>query len=171
MLAAHADLEPVSIAYTRYADELRRFAQRRVRDPEAAADIVHESYLHLALEARSGRFPRQPRPWLFRTALNLVISGSRRATVARAAAPRLLGSVVDHQTPEALVLARERRISVNRALRAVSSNGQAGLVMASEGYSGREIARSIDRSEVATRALMRRARIAVREELIRVDAV
>jgi len=160
------ELDSVSLAYQLHAPELQRFAVRRLRDQSAAEDVVHEAYLRLAAEARSGRFPRQPRAWLYRTTLNLVISGARRAAVARAAARLDRFDVVDHDTPESVCLSRERDAGLASALRTIGSEGQTGLRMAAEGYSGREIARSVARSEVATRAMLHRARLALRAVLV-----
>jgi DNA-directed RNA polymerase specialized sigma24 family protein len=43
--------------------------------------------------------------------------------------------------------------------------------MAAEGYSGREIAQTIGRSEVATRALMCRARFGLRKVMVQAEAL
>ena len=45
--------------------------------------------MRLAIEARSSRTPTNPKAWLYRVVLNLVISGSRRAEVARRWSPEL----------------------------------------------------------------------------------
>jgi len=120
-VTATQELEPVSLAYQLHASELHRFAVRRLRDTTAAEDIVHESYLRLAVEARSGRFPRQPRAWLYRTALNLVISGARRAAVARAAARLDSSDLIEHDTPESVCLTRERHAGLAAAMRTIGA--------------------------------------------------
>jgi DNA-directed RNA polymerase specialized sigma24 family protein len=69
------------------------------------------------------------------------------------------------ETPETrfLVLEEGRRLDV--ALRRTSRRARRGLLMAAEGYSGREIAAAIQTNEGATRALMARARKLIRREL------
>jgi len=129
-----------------------------MRDPVAAADVVQESYLRLALEARAGRYPRQPRSWLHRVVLNLIISGARQSASRRRALARAPGDTVDPGTPESLFLAAERAQMVGTAIQTIGARGRTGLVMAAMGYSGREIASTLGSSEPATRALLSRAR-------------
>ena len=136
-----------------------------MRDPVAAADIVQESYLRLALEARAGRYPRQPRPWLHRVVLNLIISGARQTATRRRALARDPGDVVDLGTPESKFLAAERAQMVGSAMQAIGARGRTGLLMAAMGYSGREIASTLGSSEPATRALLSRARSRTRRVL------
>ena len=52
----------------------------------------------------------------------------------------------------------------------VEPNARTGLVMAAEGYTGREIALALGRSEVATRALLFRARVRMRQSLLLAEA-
>ena len=151
-------LEPVSDAYVDHVAELRRFATHRMRDPVAAADVVQESYLRLALEARAGRYPRQPRSWLHRVVLNLIISGARQSASRRRALARAPVDDVDLGTPESQFLAAERAQMVGTAIQAIGARGRTGLLMAAMGYSGREIASTLGASEPATRALLSRAR-------------
>jgi RNA polymerase sigma factor (sigma-70 family) len=136
-----------------------------MRDPAAAADVVQESYLRLALEARAGRYPRQPRDWLHRVTLNLIISGARRAASRRRAMAQVPGDGVDRDTPESRFLAAERAQTVGTAIQTVGSRARTGLPMAAMGYSGREIASTLGSSEGATRALLCRARSRTRRVL------
>jgi RNA polymerase sigma-70 factor (ECF subfamily) len=166
--------DPVTTAYASYVHELRGFATARLRSIVAAEDVVQESFLRLAVEADAGRFPRQPRAWLYRVTLNLIISGARSAQRANAAgALGLLGprEPVDFDTPEARWLALERRQRVGAAMASVAPRARTGLLMAAEGYSGREIAAAIGTTEVATRALMFRARSQVRRSLSLAEAI
>jgi len=142
-----------------------------MRDPVAAADVVQESYLRLALEAREGRYPRQPRDWLYRVALNLIISGARRASSRQRAMARIPRDSIDRDTPESRFLAEEHAQTVRAAVLTAGSRGRTGVLMAAMGYTGREIASTLGSSETATRALMYRARTHMRRSLTGLDTV
>jgi RNA polymerase sigma-70 factor (ECF subfamily) len=151
--------------YHAHAADLRRYAIARLRDPIAAEDIVQESFLRLAREARSQRYPEQPQAWLYRVARNLIISGARRAMVAKRRAADDVSTHANAESPEIEVLALELQRSLSIAMNVIGADGRNGLIMAAQGYSGREIAIALGRSEEATRTLMCRARRAVRHEL------
>lgn len=155
----------VSVAYAAYATALHRFAASRSRDPNAADDIVQEAFLRLALEARTRGFPREPRAWLYRVAANLIVSRARHAAVARRQVERDRIDVAFDDSPETSFLAAERWRSLGVALDAARPDGRQGLVMAAEGYSAREIALTLGRTEAATRTLLCRARKDVRRRL------
>jgi RNA polymerase sigma factor (sigma-70 family) len=163
--------DPVARAYEMHAPELRRFATARTRDAVAAEDIVQESFLRLSVEARAERFPRQPRGWLYRVAMNLIISGARRTKTSPLTTVAELPERSDLDTPESRFLAGERSRMLRTAMESTGRVGRTGLVMAAAGYSGREIAAVLGRSEVATRALMCRARTSVRRTLTLAEAV
>ena len=69
------------------------------------------------------------------------------------------------------VLGEERATVVRDAVASLPRVERAALVLAAEGYAGREIARAIGRSEGATRTLMCRARSRLRSELVATDAL
>lgn len=157
--------DPITAAYLAHAGELQRFAAAKVRDPEAAEDIVHEAYLRLAIECKAGRRPQNTRAWLYRVAANEIISRGRRATTAARHAPALQAPTTLVESPEARYLSRERAAAIREAMRRANPGGSHGLVLAAQGYSGREIARALGRSELASRAAMHRARTVVRRHL------
>lgn len=63
----------------RYYQELLNFCWRNLRNREAAADLVQESYARVLGEAAV----REPRALLYRTARNLMIDQHRRAALRR----------------------------------------------------------------------------------------
>ncbi|MCY1390287.1 putative RNA polymerase sigma factor FecI [compost metagenome] len=66
-----------------YYRELVSFLSARLGNRHVAEDVVHDAYVRV-LE-RSGEKPvEQPRAYLYRTALNLVIDGHRRNLVRQA---------------------------------------------------------------------------------------
>jgi RNA polymerase sigma factor (sigma-70 family) len=60
-----------------HADALFRFVVHRLRDRDEAHDIVQESFLRLWMKVDQVE-PEKGRPYLFSTAINLIIDRSRR---------------------------------------------------------------------------------------------
>lgn len=167
VVARHPD-ELVTAAFDAHRDELFTFLVRSVRDGAEAEDLLQETFLRLSREVRAGRPPDQLRAWLYRVAGNLATSGFRRRAVVRRWLDRF-GSAdrePEHvESPEARIMNRERSDEIERALALIGTDARAALLLASQGFSGREIARALGRSETATRALMCRARVKLRAEL------
>lgn len=165
----HLDADDfVTAAFESYRGEIFTFLARTTRDDAAAEDLLQETFLRLSREARAGRAPDELRAWLYRVAGNLATSRFRRSGVARRWLERFTATAREEPpepSPEAGVLDRERYRTLNRALATVSPEARSALLMASQGFSGREIAQALGRSEVATRALMCRARVRLRTEL------
>jgi len=65
----------------RYYQELLNFCSRTLRDRDAAADVVQESYARVLAVQRSGQPVPEPRALLYRTARNLQIDQHRRSEV------------------------------------------------------------------------------------------
>lgn len=165
--ATHDADDYVSAAFEAHRDELFTFLARTTRDDEEAEDLVQETFLRLAREARAGRVPDQLRGWLFRVASNLAMSRFRRRSVVGRFLGRFGASEVDPQTgsPEQAAIRHERSAAMERALAALPAEARLALTLAGEGFSGREIARAINRSEAATRTLVCRARMRLRADL------
>ena len=159
------DVEPVSEAYEAWAFELRRYATSRTHDPAAAEDVVQEAFIRLAIQARTSRNPTNPKAWLYRVVLNLIISESRRAEVARRRSQELASDEVLAVSPEAVILASEQNRALAAALHNLGATSRTSLLLAAQGYTGREIAAVLGRSEGATRTMSCRARQVVRREL------
>ena len=159
------DVGDVSKAYEAWAPELRRYATSRTHDPATAEDIVQEAFVRLAFQARSSRSPTNPKAWLFRVVLNLIISGSRHAEVARRRSPELAINEVLADSAEAVILASERNHALVAVLQILGATSRTSLLLAAQGYTGREIAAVLGRSEAAIRVISCRARKVVRREL------
>lgn len=67
--------------FERYYRELLGFLSHRLRDREAAADLVQESYARVYASQQAGTPIRDPRALLYTTARNLVTDHHRRSQV------------------------------------------------------------------------------------------
>lgn len=80
LMAAYAagDKQAFSALFDRYAPRLLRMMRRKVATPEAADDLVQQTFLQLH-RARADYDPRRPfRPWIWTIALNLQREHYRR---------------------------------------------------------------------------------------------
>ena len=156
--------ERVAAAYDAHQRELFSFALRSSRDREIAEDLVHEAFMRLIVEIEAGRDPDNVRAWLYRVTANLNVSRARRNAVAQ----RQAGGLVELGTatgPEPLFLEHERWSDLEAALAELSEDARTALLMAANGFSGMEIAEAIGRTSMATRAMMCRARLQLRQRL------
>jgi len=134
------------------------------RDSKAAADLTHEAFMRLTLEAQAGRLPDAPRAWLLTVVANAACSRGRRlSTVARFA--DRLPHPPEPPGPEDVYLRREASVELDRRLAALSPAERKALILAAHGVHGREIATSIGRSYTATRVLLHRGRLRLRASL------
>jgi RNA polymerase sigma-70 factor (ECF subfamily) len=156
----------IAAAYDTHERDLYMFAVAVTREATAAEDLVQEAFLRLVREAQAGRFPDNPRAWLYRVVVNLARSRARRRLVA----DRWRGLFVRRDlapSPEDDLLGRERGSELARALGALPTEARIAFLLASEGRSGHEVAALIGRSEGATRTLLWRARRDLRARLAR----
>jgi RNA polymerase sigma factor (sigma-70 family) len=163
-LSASRTPELVAVIYHDHQRELYTFALRTSRDAGTAEDLVHEAFIRLIVEIEADRMPRNIRAWLYRVVANLAISGGRRASVAR----RQLGALAMTGTdtgPEPAYLDRERQSDLEAVLGELGADARTALLMAANGFNGMEIAEAIGRSGNATRTLMCRTRLHLRERL------
>ena len=162
--AARDDIRKVvADAYDAHRRELYAFALRASRDPETAQDLVQEAFLRLLREVEQ-RQPENIRAWLYRVTANLVLSRGRRLTVADRWR-HLLVSRDAPEGPESTALRHEGTGDLEAALGGLSRDARTALLLAASGFSGAEIAATIGRSDAATRTLMCRARLRMRERL------
>jgi RNA polymerase sigma-70 factor, ECF subfamily len=161
-------------AYVRDAyDSLQRdiysFALHSARDPDVAADVTQDAFLRLLTEAERRGPPEHLKAWLIRVVINLIISRGRRVSVANRWVQRFSGRTETTESPEAGLIRQEHRDRVDALLHSVQPDARLCLLMAAEGFSGREIAAAVGRTELATRVLMSRARNHLRSLLAAED--
>jgi RNA polymerase sigma-70 factor (ECF subfamily) len=149
--------EVVTACYAEHSAGLERYVRSLVRDPDEAADVCQEAFVRLLLAGRDGRLPDAPSAWLRRVAHNLVISGHRHRQIG----DRVLGRLADDEHTGSLedaAIRREENDALVTALGTVSTDDRAALILAAQGYRGNEIAKYLGRTELASRALLCRAR-------------
>jgi RNA polymerase sigma-70 factor (ECF subfamily) len=155
----------VAEAYQAHAGELAVYVARSFRGRVAPEDVVHEAFARLVRDAAAGRAPLLVRPWLYRVAHNLAVDELRRPirfeTRADDDPARDGRSPSAEEEYETWSLGPELR----GALGSLSGAARISILMAADGYAGREIAGAIGRSEPATRALLCRTRRMLRETL------
>lgn len=148
----------VAHAFEAMQRDVFSFAVYAAHDPDVAADVTQDAFLRLLTEAERHGPPENPKGWLIRVASNLIISRGRRTSVAARWLQRFGDRTEVAESPEAGLLRREERERVQAMLGVLPSDARVCLLMAAEGFSGREIAAAIGRTEPATRVLMSRAR-------------
>ncbi len=160
----------VEQAYATHLGPLHRRLTVVTRDPAAAEDLAHEAFVRLVVEVRAGRTPDEPGAWLYRVAQNLAASRGRRLSVAARNDDRV-ARPADPLSPEAAVIEAEDGRALHKALDELGATDRRALLLSAHGYRGQEIARTLGRSEGATRTLLCRARTKVRERLVAAGAV
>ncbi|MFL5720900.1 MAG: RNA polymerase sigma factor [Chloroflexota bacterium] len=156
-----ADVPAVYLAIGR---ELKRYVRSLVPDDETADDVVQEAFLRLVHEIAAKGGPNEVRPWLYRVAGNLARSRSRRARIAERW-NRLFAAHGVHPSPDDTAIRREDHERIDRALRCLSTEARSAFLLSADGFTGLEIADILGRSHGATRTILWRARLALREAL------
>lgn len=166
--AAGAIQRTIEEAWQAHERPLFRHLLSLTRDEAAAEDLTQEAFLRYTREVAEGRAPENPGGWLFRVAGNLVTSRGRRRQVADRHAPVLAARELDRleRSPEDVVAERERDERIATALAGLRDLDREIILLAAHGYRGPEIAERIGRSQAATRTLLCRARIRLRERLV-----
>ena len=166
-VVSDADLRAdfVMAAYDENQRRLTSFAYALTRDADAADDLVQETFLRLVKEHAAGRQPDNVTAWLYRVCSNLATSRGRRGVVAR----RFLERQPAEETEVAAeieILRHELSEALLAALTILPDDARTAVVMAAQGFSGREIAEALGRTETSTRTMMFRARERLREFLV-----
>ena len=171
-----APLDPASArafvagAYDELQRDIYSFALHASRDADVAADVSQDAFIRLLTECERHGPPEYLKAWLMRVSANLVISRGRHVAVADRYVARHGQAGLTTASPEAGLLHQEHRARVQVMLGHVSADARTALLLAAEGYSGREIASFIGRTELATRVLMCRARQQLRDLLATSEA-
>src|SRR5262245_43846738 len=165
------DTDPLVVdAINQCLPRLERYVKTLVRDPDEAADVCQEACVRLLIETRAKGMPDEPGAWLSRVAHNLVVSAARRRQTLDKRADQLVRRDVAPAIDD-VVIGRERDALIHQALTDASRDDRIALTMAAGGYPIRTIAAEIGRSELATRALLFRARARMRRSFRLEDGI
>jgi DNA-directed RNA polymerase specialized sigma24 family protein len=167
---AHETDSWVSDAIEAHGAMLERSIRAMVHDPDEAADIWQEVMVRLMTAARAGTPPASPGAWMDRGAPNLDVSRARHRAVATRVADRLVDRRVQPGIDE-VVVDRERSAAVRTWLDDAPNADRTAIVLAANGHPIRDIAARIGRTELATRALLCRARARGRRRLLAAELV
>ena len=157
--------DPVTAAYVSCRPGLQRYLTSVTRDPWTAEDLVQEAFLRLTIEVAQGRIPDDPGAWLHRVGHNLAMSAGRRQSVAARNHP-VLEAPDDPASPEQSVVEIERRNELQAVLVDLDPVHRQALTLAALGYGAADIARSIGRTDGATRTMLCRVRAKVRAQVM-----
>jgi RNA polymerase sigma-70 factor (ECF subfamily) len=155
----------VATAYAVHAGSIRRYLGSVTRDHDVAEDLTQDAFLRLTVEVGAGRVPDDIGAWLRRVAFNLAMSRGRRQSVADRHLAGLVQTTVA-SSPEAAAIHDEDAVAAVRALGMLPAIHRQAIVLASFGVDGPEIARTIGRTQGATRTLLCRARARVRTAML-----
>jgi RNA polymerase sigma-70 factor, ECF subfamily len=163
--AKDGDLDALHRLYERYADNVFSYVRSILHDDHEAEDVTQHVFTKLltriaGYEERSVPFSA----WLLRIARNCAIDHVRsRRAICCEEVPSTDGPAFD-------AVAADRRHAVEDALGSLT-DGQRQVVVLRHvmGYSAREIASQMGKSEGAVHTLHCRARRALRSELLRRD--
>jgi RNA polymerase sigma-70 factor (ECF subfamily) len=155
----------VMAAYDANQRRLTSFAYALTRDADAADDLVQETFLRLVKEHAAGREPDNVTAWLYRVCSNLATSRGRRTVVARRFLERRPAEETE-VAAELEILRHEISEALLAALTILPDDARTALVMAAQGFSGREIADALGRTETSTRTMIFRARERLRTFLV-----
>ncbi len=140
--------------YQEYHGSLVRMLYRRTGDPDRAEDLAQEVFAR-AVQAP----PRNPRPWLFAVALNLVredgrkaVRQSRRLELYRAETTR------SAPAPDIEMERAEQIAEVRAALDQLTERDREALLLKAEGFNYEEIAATLGLAKGAIGTTLARAR-------------
>ncbi len=155
----------IAEVYEAHAPELTAYVARSFGGHVVPEDVVHEAFARLVRDVSAGRAPLLVRPWLYRVAHNLAVDELRRPIRFEAGVEEDRASVAESPSAEEEYETWSLSPELRRALGSLARAHRTSILMAAYGYTGREIAGAVGRSELATRALLCRTRRMLREAL------
>ncbi len=150
--------DPWASMYAEVWDDLVRYLDRKVWDPERARDLAQETFVRAL---RADPIPERPRAWLFTVAGNLARDDAR-ASFRRRRDRDLLrieeSDRLEASDPSAELESGERRLAVRRALAELTDRDREVLLLWQSGLSYQEIAAAAGLSEGSVGTTLARAR-------------
>jgi RNA polymerase sigma-70 factor (ECF subfamily) len=160
------DETALAAIFDAYYPLLYRYIYHHVRHQQTAEDLTAEVFGRMLAQLADGRGPRRHlRAWLYRVAHNLVIDESRRR-VHRDHAPLDERAVSNESDVATQAEAAIQRQQARAALEELTPRQRAVIILKFlEGYDNREIARILETSVGAVKALQHRGLAAMRRRL------
>ncbi len=120
--------------FRQYHRELNRFAYKKLRDREAASDLVQDAFARLLSHLQTGVVPESPRFFLWRIANNLLIDLLRRDRRRGASVPfeALADELSTRRRTPSAILSRGRSSALSKT-RSMNSRLRHGLLSCSTG--------------------------------------
>ncbi|MFN0181835.1 MAG: RNA polymerase sigma factor [Gemmatimonadales bacterium] len=144
----------VAELYAQYKDLLERMLYRRTGDRERAEEMTQEVFARAVAAP-----PRNPRPWLFAVALNLLREEGRKATRQGRRLELYRGEQpTSTSTPEEDFERDERIGAVRGALDTLNDRDREALLLQAEGFNYDEIAQTLGLAKGAIGTTLARAR-------------
>lgn len=145
---------PVGDLFVEYHASLVRMLYRRTGDRDRAEEIAQETFARAVVAP-----PRNPRPWLFAVALNLVREEGRTAVRQARKLVLFKAEQPEHSAMPDDELERGERIAgVRAALDALTDRDREALLLKAEGFSYDEIAATLGLARGAVGTTLARAR-------------
>jgi RNA polymerase sigma-70 factor, ECF subfamily len=140
--------------FVEYHDSLVRMLWRRTGDRDRAEEIAQETFARAVVAP-----PRNPRPWLFAVALNLIREDARKALRQGRRLQLLKNELEPSAAPPDEVLERgERASQVRAALAQLNERDREALLLKAEGFNYDEIAETLGLAKGAIGTTLARAR-------------
>jgi RNA polymerase sigma-70 factor (ECF subfamily) len=147
----------------RHAPKLQRFAERLLRDPSEAEDVVQETFLRLWQRAREYSPSARVTTWLHRIAHNLAVDRLR----GRGRAAPFEEEELPVSAPQPVLIDEARRArALEQALAALPERQAAALVLVHlHGLTGAEACEVLGIGPEALESLLARGRRALKQRL------
>ena len=136
-----------------YHESLVRMLWRRTGDRDRAEDIAQETFARAVVAP-----PRNPRPWLFAVALNLVREDARKGLRQGRRLQLLKNEQEPAPAPDAVHERNEEVARVRAALAQLNERDRDALLLKAEGFNYDEIAETLGLAKGAIGTTLSRAR-------------
>ncbi len=136
-----------------YHESLVRMLWRRTGDRDRAEDIAQETFARAVVAP-----PRNPRPWLFAVALNLVREDARKGLRQGRRLQLLKNEQEPAPAPDAVHERNEEVARVRAALAQLEERDREALLLKAEGFNYDEIAETLGLAKGAIGTTLSRAR-------------
>jgi RNA polymerase sigma-70 factor (ECF subfamily) len=136
-----------------YHESLVRMLWRRTGDRDRAEDIAQETFARAVVAP-----PRNPRPWLFAVALNLVREDARKGVRQGRRLQLLKNEVEAPPTPDEALERDDQVARVRAALGQLAERDREALLLKAEGFNYDEIAETLGLAKGAIGTTLARAR-------------